>query len=523
MLQSRLFQGIVVACTTCLGCGIEATEDPTEDFAEDSAALIGATIQNCSYPEVGILRNTSTGEKCSAALVAPDMILSAAHCFDYGTNELGLLTNFQFIINSQCGTSSTFDVIRYKSLGTEAEVQSTEPWGKVDVSIAQLRTSVPSPMASPMNFYSGSLPPLGTQVTDVGYGGRTTATCTKTGADGQKGVISYLLDVAGTNKRTAVSPYTTLVCPGDSGGPVFRTGDRRIFWVNSHTDVAQPTGYSLYGEVWNHTNAIENYMANWSCPGGVWWDGAPVTKDQRYPYARVCGLGGQNYECTPASHAWMNVGGSCGSTSCQCANGAAFGDVAIPPDRTTCGSTACGKDEFVYTCTSGGWQVDLASRCGATLPVSEAFPSMPVWTSSVNATWGGAATWSNPTGGQSGRALQAVRSTPGSSAKVKTYTVSPNTWYTATIYMKVNNSTADFWAEAAVKPGTFSANDFDLNPGTWKMIKKFSKATSGNGGIWNPYSVMFNSGPNTKVSVGFKLGNLSGTAPTVLWDTLTIQ
>jgi len=148
---------------------------------------------------------------------------------------------------------------------------------------------------------------------------------------------------------------------------------------------------------------------------------------------------------------------------------------------------------------------------------------MPAWTSSVNAIWGGAATWSIINDGQPGNALKAVRTSTGSSARVKVYPVSSNVWYTASIYMKVNNSSADFWAEAAIKPGSFSAANFDSSPGTWTMIKKFDKTTGGNGNVWNLYSVTFNSGANTQVSVGFKTGNLSGTAPTVRWDTLRIQ
>jgi hypothetical protein len=405
---------------------------------------------------------------------------------------------------------------------SEAEDKATHRIS--DVAIAQLQTSVPSPMASPMNFLPGGLPDEGTWVTDVGLGGRTLDTCGEGQSDRQKGYMNFQLDVSGTNRRDLDSS-TTLVCHGDSGGPVFTGPDRKIFWVNSsRSGLGDPSNYFVrYGEVWRLTTQIEDYMANWSCPAGMWWDNQPVNKDQRYPYARVCGLDRQNYECTPASHQWQSVGGSCGTAGCQCPNGSAFGDVAIAPDRTSCGSTVCGRDQIVYRCTSGGWQPETANRCGPRLEVIEDFSVMPSWTSVVNAWWGGAATWSRNSDGQLGTSLKAERYSAGSSARVKVYPITPNTTYTASIYMKVKETTADFWAEAAIKLGTFTAADFDSSPGTWTMIKKLDKSTGGTGDAWVHYSITFDSGTNLNISVGFKLGYLSGSAAVARWDSLRIQ
>lgn len=159
----------------------------------------------------------------------------------------------------------------------------------------------------------------------------------------------------------------------------------------------------------------------------------------------------------------------------------------------------------------------------ALITVSEDFNSMPAWSSSFDASWGGAAAWSIVSGGQAGTALQAVRSNSGSSAKVRVYSISANSNYTISVWIKCPSSTS-YWAECAYKLGSNTAQDFDQNGGTWTMVKKFSDTgTNGNGNVWTQYTLSFNSGSSTQISVGFKLGSSPGNGPTVLWDTLRIN
>jgi hypothetical protein len=162
---------------------------------------------------------------------------------------------------------------------------------------------------------------------------------------------------------------------------------------------------------------------------------------------------------------------------------------------------------------------------GGTSTVTEDFTSVPSWSSSYDASWGSAASWSAVAGGQSGNALQASRSSQGSSSKVKVYSVTANTNYTISVYVKCPSYSANaWWAECAYRLGSNTASDFDQNGAAWTMVKKFANdATNGNGNIWTQYTATFNSGSNTQISVGFKLGSSAGAAPTVLWDTLRVQ
>jgi hypothetical protein len=167
--------------------------------------------------------------------------------------------------------------------------------------------------------------------------------------------------------------------------------------------------------------------------------------------------------------------------------------------------------------------VTLTVNSASKLTVSEDFTSMPSWSSTFDAAWGNAATWSVVGGGQSGNALQAVRTGTGSSAKAKVYAISASNSYTASTWIKCPSGSS-YWAECAYKLGGNTAQDFDANGSTWTMIKKFaSDGTNGNGSVWTQYSSSFNSGTSTQISVGFKLGSSSGNGPTVQWDTLRVQ
>jgi hypothetical protein len=168
--------------------------------------------------------------------------------------------------------------------------------------------------------------------------------------------------------------------------------------------------------------------------------------------------------------------------------------------------------------------VDDATLSAPKVTVAEDFNALPAWSSSFDATWGGAAAWSVVAGGQSGNCLQASRSNTGSSVKAKVYNITANANYTISIWIRCPSSASSYWAECAYKLGNFSAQDFDQNAASWTLVKKFTNTgPNGNGDVWTHYSLTFNSGGNTQISVGYKLGASSGNGPVVKWDTLRIN
>jgi hypothetical protein len=154
-------------------------------------------------------------------------------------------------------------------------------------------------------------------------------------------------------------------------------------------------------------------------------------------------------------------------------------------------------------------------------PITEPFDTEPDWDSETDADWGGPASWWVSGSGQVGNALWASRSSDGSSAKVKQYTVSTSTAYTLSIYMKCPSSGSGHWMETAYRLGAHTAYDFDQDPDSWTMVKKFDG--DGNGNTWTQYSVVVNTAGNTTISIGFKLGKSGGSIGTVGWDELELD
>lgn len=191
-------------------------------------------------------------------------------------------------------------------------------------------------------------------------------------------------------------------------------------------------------------------------------------------------------------------------------------------------TVTAGEHDIKLVMDSTGFNVDYFTLTpgsgGGWTPISEAFESMPSWSSSYDASWGSAATWSIASGGQSGNFLQASRSSQGSSAKVKVYTVPANSNISLSIYCKCPSYSGTYWMETAYKLGNYAASDFDQNGSTWTMVKKFANdGTNGNGNVWTQYSTSISTGAATQISVGVKLGSSGGGGPTVGWDTMAIQ
>ena len=170
--------------------------------------------------------------------------------------------------------------------------------------------------------------------------------------------------------------------------------------------------------------------------------------------------------------------------------------------------------EFEVWCAGGGGPI-----------ASEAFTTLPTWTSTFNAAWGSTATFVAASGGQSGNQMQAYRASQGSSVKAKVYTVPASTSITISVYIKCPSyAGGTYWIETGYRMGSNTAQDFDANPGNWTLIKKFSNTgTNGNGNVWTQYTSTVNTGSNTQVTIGYKHGASGCVGPTVGWDTFAIN
>lgn len=187
---------IGLACIGLAGCGTDAAE--STDGRGDPLVNGQETWER---PEVGLI--SVGGIRCTATLVAPRVLVSAAHCLGYRT--AGTSGNYgSFTIRSGPDAAPLrFQVERYRSYSRSL--------GSTDVALLLLSTPVPESVARPAGL-ARSRPPAGERITVYGYG------CTVRGTQ-----IGF-----GTKRKRDFLEGQRLnnLCPGDSGGPVIY-GDRK--------------------------------------------------------------------------------------------------------------------------------------------------------------------------------------------------------------------------------------------------------------------------------------------------------
>lgn len=229
----------LLAMMVVLGCdpsSFDSSEPPTS--AAPGSPLVGGSY-TYDRPEVGSISG------CTATLVGPRLVITAAHCLSYGSRTSpGRYGSFE--IRRFRGDSQRYTIRRYVSYGRTV--------GRHDVALIQLESAVPESIAPPAGLASAS-PSDGTPVTIFGYG------CQRRGTSG-----TWAKQSIDTNwGRT-----TTTLCPGDSGGPTLTPAGEVVainsgYWVDS-------VGADIFGSVPVVHAQIERTAASW---GETIGDGMP--------------------------------------------------------------------------------------------------------------------------------------------------------------------------------------------------------------------------------------------------------
>lgn len=222
------------------GCSASPGDDPTDDGAATSDAVVGGT-ETFANPAVGVTTlNGATG--CSATLVAPNVILTAGHCFGADRTDVA---PWQFEIRKSARESYRYDT-------AEGLVLSRGGAGPDDVALLRLRQSVPAAVATPIPIASG-WPSYGTKISLMGFG--CTNRTTGEGA-GTKRVASFRYNV--TWDLGWVSSGT---CPGDSGGALLSANGPQVLGVLSGYRTA--SGLDLFGDAVKHRATLLAQIAAW--------------------------------------------------------------------------------------------------------------------------------------------------------------------------------------------------------------------------------------------------------------------
>ncbi len=207
---------------------MESLDLPSRSAEGEAAAvrIINGTVTT-AYPSVGLIGD-NTGYFCTGTLIAPQFVLTAAHCAEGVGNTSG---RFQ-VGSSTYSTSQVFVHPSYNSnlIGDD---------NANDIAIYKLSTPVTN--VAPSQIYR-STPTVGQILTLVGFGGGGTGNSGTDGSFGTKRVGTTPIDSVTPKmiRWTFDNNTESNTAPGDSGGPAFVTvaGSTFIAGITSGGELA---------------------------------------------------------------------------------------------------------------------------------------------------------------------------------------------------------------------------------------------------------------------------------------------
>jgi V8-like Glu-specific endopeptidase len=241
------FLGLGALVLSALGCAVS-------DDAEEPVDSTGDAIEDGEFtfvrPEIGIMV-TSGMSFCTATLVSPNVVLTAAHCVDYRTEDRpGQKLGF-FRVERSATVHHDFEYDATISYGRGA--------GKDDVALLRLKEAVPPSIARPAKIAEAAPTDRSNEdVTVFGYGCSNRPGLFGGGGHDDHSQKKQMM-------RFEMGPIRKL-CPGDSGGPTVRGTYGDVFRVSSKMYFVEVFGFGrpdAFGDVIRHREKILDQIAEW--------------------------------------------------------------------------------------------------------------------------------------------------------------------------------------------------------------------------------------------------------------------
>ena len=321
---------VALALTGCMA-------DPNTPISSTHDEIIGGT-ESWARPEIGLIYPRG----CTATLISPRAVLTAAHCVGFRQSHLypyaGVQGSFYVPVRPYMYQPFEWDRVVSFSVGV----------GENDFALVHLVNPVPSSVATPAVL--GPEPRDGVPATVFGFG------CTNrdnpTEGYGVKRFFEH---------RWGETPGN--LCPGDSGGPVIQGSIAGpVFAVNSGYWCIFGICNNIYAVVGRHRSLVNQILSEWECCDdptdscGMRGDGACQAacawgQDAFLDCHPDCGNGrcddGEtNDECP------VDCEPPCGNQRCDSEAGETC--LLCPMDcgtcRDACGDGACGEGEVCDNC-----------------------------------------------------------------------------------------------------------------------------------------------------------------------------
>ncbi|UJR82927.1 trypsin-like serine peptidase [Sandaracinus amylolyticus] len=229
------------------GCEAPRSGDlPPSTFDDAGDGGVGVVTEELrdgdfSFEDPAVGRLVVNGSGCTATLIDPIAVVTAAHCVDYRTGSI----SGTFTIHLSATNRQSFNVTSTRSYGSGV--------GDDDVAVVRLARAVPSSVATPFGVHPGAIVSNNERVVMYGFGCRA-----------EEG------DFAAGRKQRLWTRYDhddVISCPGDSGGPVIKTmasGARVVSKVFSGRRRRLLRTEQLYGLVYEYADRIDDQVDDWA-------------------------------------------------------------------------------------------------------------------------------------------------------------------------------------------------------------------------------------------------------------------